>query len=121
MNVIYGLCGSGKSTIMKAILLAFDIRHKYFSKTEIGKITLKLFPNNDSINVMLNKENPLDTIKGYRCLIGDNFFDRMPKNKVPEICKEMRNLQMQILITASMIVDLSMFPEDTNIIFLDSF
>ncbi|MEM2112147.1 MAG: AAA family ATPase [Candidatus Bathyarchaeia archaeon] len=120
LNVIYGPCGSGKSTIVRAILLAFGIRHKYsFSKTVNGKITLKLFPDQHFINIMVNKENPLDAAKSYRCLIGDNFFDRIPKRMVPEICKEMKNLQIQTIITASMIVDPSMFPEDTNIIFLD--
>lgn len=79
INVIYGLCGSGKSTIVKAILMAFGIHHKYFfSKTVNGKITLKLVPEQDSINVMVNKENPFDATKGYRCLIGDNFLTEYP-------------------------------------------
>lgn len=119
INVIYGLCGSGKSTIARAILLAFGIRHKYFfSKTVNGKITLKLIPDQRSINIMVNKENPLDAAKGYGCLIGDDFFDRIPKRMITEICKEMKNLQIQIIVTASMIVDPSMLPQDTNMIFL---
>ena len=118
INVIYGPCGSGKSTILRAILLAFGIRHKYyFSKTINGKITLKLFPDQHSIHIMVNKENPFEAAKCYRCLIGDNFFDRIPKRMVPEICKEMENLKMQIIITASMMLDPSIFPEKTNIIF----
>ncbi|MEM3760281.1 MAG: hypothetical protein QXZ02_04110, partial [Candidatus Bathyarchaeia archaeon] len=65
-----------------------------------------------------NKENPLDAAKDYRCLIGDNFFDRIPKRMIPEICKEMKNLQMQAIITSLPMIDLSMFPEDTNVISL---
>jgi len=116
INVIYGLCGSGKSTIIRSILLAFGKRHTYFSKSKNGKIALKLFPDQDSISVIANQENPLDTVKGYRCLIGDDIFQRMSKSMISEICEEMKKLEIQIIITTSMIFDLSKFPKDTNAI-----
>lgn len=120
INVIYGLCGSGKSTIIRSILLAFGKRHTYFSKLKNGKITLKLFPDQDSINITTNQENPLKAVKGYRCLIADDILQRMPKNMISEICEEMKKLGIQIIITASIIFDLSEFPKDTNTIPLES-
>jgi post-segregation antitoxin (ccd killing protein) len=120
LNVIYGPCGSGKSTIIRSILLVFGKRHTYFSKSKNGKITLKLFPHQDSVNVTTNQENPLDAVRGYRCLIADDIFQRVPKSMISGLCEEMKKLEIQIIITTSMIFDLSKFPKDTNVISLKS-
>ncbi|MEM2129199.1 MAG: AAA family ATPase [Candidatus Bathyarchaeia archaeon] len=120
INVIYGLCGSGKSTIIRSILLAFGKRHTYFSKSRNGKITLKLFPDQDLVNITANPEDPIDAAKGYKCLIGDDIFQRMPKSMISGLCEEMKKLGIQIIITTSMIFDLSKFPEDANAIPLEN-
>jgi hypothetical protein len=115
-----GHCGSGKSTIIRSILFAFGKRHTYFSKSKNGKITLQLFPDQDSVSVITNEENPLDAVKGYRCLIADDIFQRVPKSRISGLCEEMKKLEIQIIITTSMIFDLSKFPKDTNVISLKS-
>jgi hypothetical protein len=120
LNVIYGPCGSGKSTIIRSILLVFGKRHTYFSRSKNGKITLKLFPDQDSVNVTTNQENPLDAVKSYRCLIADDIFQRVPKSMISGLCEEMKKLGIQIIITMSIASDVSKFPEDTNVISLKS-
>ena len=120
INMIYGLCGSGKSTIIRSILLVFGKRHTYFSKSKNGKITLELFPDQDSVSVITNQENPLDAVKGYRCLIADDIFQRAPKSMISGLCEEMKKLGIQIIITASIAPDLSKLPEDTNVIPLEN-
>jgi len=120
LNVIYGPCGSGKSTIVRSILFAFGKWHTYFSKSKNGKITLKLFPDQDSVKVTTNEENPLDAVKGYRCLIADDIFQRVPKSMISGLCEEMKKLEIQIIITASIAPDLSKLPEDINVIALEN-
>jgi ATPase subunit of ABC transporter with duplicated ATPase domains len=120
LNVIYGPCGSGKSTIIRSILFAFGKWHTYFSKSKNGKITLQLFPDQDSVKVTTNEENPLDAVKGYRCLIADDIFQRVPKSMISGLCEEMKKLGIQIIITTSIAPDLSKFPKDTNAIPLEN-
>jgi len=116
ISVIYGPSGSGKSTIVRPILLAFGKRHTYFPKSENGKITVKLFPSQELVNITVNDGKPLDAAKGYKCLIADNTFERVPKSMISGLSKEIKDLQIQVIATASIKIDPSMFPEDTNVI-----
>jgi len=120
INVIYGSSGSGKSIIVRSILLAFGKQHTYFTKSENGKITLKLFQDQDFVIVTTNERNSPDVARGYKCLVADNVFQRLPRSMIHAFCEEMKGLRIQIIVTASMAIDPSMFPEDTNIISLKS-
>jgi ATPase subunit of ABC transporter with duplicated ATPase domains len=115
MNVIYGSNASGKTTIIRSILLALSTRHNYFAESENGKVSVTLFPDQQSVIINTNEQNPSDLARGYKCLVMDDFFPRVPERMIPELLEEMQNLKIQIIVTA---IDLSKFPESINVIHL---
>jgi len=118
INVIFGLGGSGKSFIIRSILLAFGRHHKYFETSDGGKVTMKLFPNQASVNITTSVGNEADMTRGYRCLIMDDVFQKAPRDILPEICEEMKSLRIQIIATASAPIDPSKLPKNTHLITL---
>jgi hypothetical protein len=120
VNVIFGLGESGKSIIIRSILLAFGRRHKYFQTSDGGKVTLKLFPDQGLVSVTTSVENQSDIARGYRCLLADDVFQRAPRNMTQALCDEMKNLKIQIIVTASLPIDSSKLPKDTRVISLKS-
>ncbi|MEM3576834.1 MAG: AAA family ATPase [Candidatus Bathyarchaeia archaeon] len=111
INVIHGLCGSGKSTIIRSILYAFGIKHKYFTNRVLGEgtIEVKLFPGQDIINIKgISSER--DPLRGYQCLLADDSFDRIPKNMIPLLFAELKRLGIQIIIT-TLLIDPSKIPD----------
>ena len=120
VNVIFGLGGSGKSFIIRSILLAFGRHHKYFQTSDSGKVTLKLFPDQGSVSVTTSVENQSDITRGYKCLLADDIFQRAPRNMIPALYEEMKNLKIQIIVTTSLPIDSSKLPKDTRVISLKS-
>jgi len=120
LNVIFGLGGSGKSFIIRSILLAFGRRHKYFQTSDSGKVTLKLFPDQDSVNITTNARTEIDMMRGYKSLIMDDVFQRAPRDMVPEICEEIENHGIQMIATVSAPIDPSRLPRNTHMVTLRS-
>jgi len=121
INVIHGSCGSGKSTIIRSILCAFGIRHKYFTEKayDTGAISVKLFPGQDSIKIT-GMNSSQNTLKGYKCLIADDPLERIPKDIIVPLFAELKHLGIQIILTASLLIDVSQLPDDIHIITLQS-
>jgi len=117
INVIYGSCGSGKSTIIRSILYAFGIKHRYFTEKVLGegKITLRLFRDQDSISITGTGSLQSST-RGYQCLIADDPFERTPKNILTPLLAELKNLKIQIIATASLLIDPAELSKEINII-----
>jgi post-segregation antitoxin (ccd killing protein) len=117
VNLIYGPCGSGKSTIIRSILYAFGIRHKRFTERVLseGTITVKLFPGQDSINVM-GMESGQNALRGYQCLVADDSLERILKDMIAPLFAELKRLGIQIILTASPLIDVSKLPNDIRII-----
>ncbi|MGB9756176.1 MAG: AAA family ATPase [Candidatus Bathyarchaeales archaeon] len=116
INVIHGLCGSGKSTIIRSILYAFGIKHKYFTKRVLGEgtIEVKLFPRQDSIKIRgVSSEH--DPLRGYQCLLADDSFERIPKYMIPSLFAELKRLGIQVILT-TLLIDVSKMPDDICII-----
>jgi len=80
VNVVYGPGGSGKSTILRSILHAFGVRHKYFNTQ--GSIQVKTFPDHG------------------QCLLVDNLLGSMPTRTVAPLLKELNQLGVQVIVTA---------------------
>jgi len=116
-NIIHGSCGSGKSTIIRSIMFAFGIKHRYFTNRVFndGAITLRLFPNRDSISItgMYSAQN---YTRGYQCLIADDSLERLTKNMVVPFFAELKDLGIQVIITASLVIDVSQLSNDAHII-----
>ncbi|MEM3697472.1 MAG: AAA family ATPase [Candidatus Bathyarchaeia archaeon] len=119
INVIHGLCGSGKSTIIRSILYAFGIKHKYFTKRVLGEgtIEVKLFPGQDSIKIR-GFSSEQDPLRGYQCLLADDSFDRIPKDMITSLFEELKRLGIQIIIT-TLLIDPSKIP-DAHIITINN-
>lgn len=119
INAICGPNGSGKSTIVRSILYAFGRRHRYFSDraTNGGTIKLRLFPGQTSIDIT-DATNHENGTKGYGCLVADDPFSRLRKNMIVPLIKQLNCLGIQIIITASLLVNPTTFPENTHVISL---
>ena len=116
INVIHGLCGSGKSTLIRSILYAFGIKHKHFTERVLGEgtIEVKLFPGQNFINIkgISSEKHPL---KGYQCLLADDSFERIPKYMIPSLFAELKLLGIQTILT-TMLIDTSKIPDDIHVI-----
>jgi len=121
VSIIYGPNGSGKSILLRSILFAFGRRHKYFSKkvSSDGTIRLKLFPNQTSINIT-DTENQNSMAKGFKCLIADDLLARIPRKMVVPVLNKLNDLGIQVIITASLLVDRKKLPEHICIISLEN-
>jgi post-segregation antitoxin (ccd killing protein) len=117
INLIHGSCGSGKSTIIRSILYAFGIRHKHFTERVLseGTITVKLFPRQDFINVTGMKSGQ-NALRGYKCVVGDDSLERILKDMIAPFFAELKHLGIQIILTASPLIDTSKLPNDIRII-----
>jgi len=117
INVICGSCGSGKSTIIRSILFAFGIQHRYFTNRVFsdGTITLRLFPDQDSISIARTSSIQNFT-RGYQCLIADDSLERLPKNMIAPFFAVLNGLGIQVIITASLLIDTAGLQRDTHII-----
>jgi energy-coupling factor transporter ATP-binding protein EcfA2 len=100
VTVVYGPAGSGKSTVLRSILLAYGRRHKYFDERALcdGSITLKIFPGQDSVSLR-GLEDPGNLTKIYPCLIADDAFHRVNADMLGPVLCELNHLGIQIIIT----------------------
>ena len=100
----------GKGLAERLLLFAFGIRHRYFDDRTFnnGVITVKLFPDQTSIKVT--------GIRHPHCLVADQPFLGIPRNIALSLLSELRSLDIQIIITASLLIDTSKLPRDTHII-----
>ena len=57
-------------------------------------------------------------MRGYKCLIMDDVFQKVPRDMVPEICEEMKGHGIQIIATVSAPIDPSKLPKNTHLITL---
>lgn len=121
INLIHGLCGSGKSTIIRSILFAFGIRHRYFTEKayDTGTISVKVFPGQDSINIT-GMNSSQNTLRGYKCLIADDPLERIPKDMIVPLFAELKRLGIQIILTASLLIDTFKLPNGTHVIPLET-
>jgi len=119
INLVHGPCGSGKSTMIRSILCAFGIRHRYFTEKTFdrGAISVKVFPEQDSINIT-GMNSSQNTLRGYKCLIADDPLERTPKDMIVPLFAELKHLGIQIILTASLLIDVSQLSNDTHIITL---
>lgn len=117
INIIYGSCGSGKSTIIRSILYAFGIKHRYFTERVFGEgeIRLSLFLNQDSISITA-MESLQSSTRGYQCLIADDPFEKISKKILASLLIELKRLKIQIIATASLLIDPSELSNKTNVI-----
>jgi hypothetical protein len=119
INLIYGPCGSGKSTIVRSILLAFGFKHRYFTEEAFrdGPITLRLFPKQYSKNIT-GVDNSRNATRDYQCLIADAPLNRLPKNTIDPLFMELDRLKIQIIMTASLLIDTFTLSRDIHAIAL---
>ena len=115
LNIIYGSKQSGKTTIIHSILQALRFPHNYFSKSENGRISLTLFPDQQTININTYEKNSSDLPKGYKCLVMDDFLPSVNTNMMSELIEEMQNLKIQVIATAT---DPLKFPKNIHVISL---
>jgi hypothetical protein len=100
VNVIYGPGGSGKSWIVRSILLAFGRRHRYFDDRTSGHgtVTLKIFSDQNSMS-LTELESPGNLTKGYQCLIADDPFPRVNTHMLGPLLAELNHLGIQLILT----------------------
>ena len=117
INLVHGLCGSGKSTIIRSILYAFGIKHRYFTERVFGEgeIMLSLFPNQNSIGIT-GMGSLQSSTRDYQCLVADDPFERIPKNILTPLLAELKHLKIQIIATASLLIDPAELSKEINII-----
>ena len=120
INVIFGLGGSGKSFLIRSILFAFGRHHKYFQTPYGGRVTLKLFPDQDSVSVTTSADDQSDITRGHKCLLADGVFQRAPQHMIPALYTEVKNLKIQTIVTTSLPIDSSKLPKDAHVISLES-
>ena len=121
INLIHGTCGSGESTIIRSILYAFSIRHRYFTEKafDTGTISVKVFPGEDSINIK-DTHSSQNTLRGYKCLIADDPLERIPKDMIVPLFAELKHLGIQIILTASLLIDTFKLSNGTHVIPLET-
>jgi len=56
--------------------------------------------------------------RGYQCVIADEPLERLPRNIIPPFFAELKRLKVQIIITASLLIDESIIPRDLHVISL---
>jgi len=117
-NLIVGPGGSGKSFILRSILLAFGKQHTSFQTLGNGKVMVKLFKDQDLTTITINAEDKLDLARGYRCLLLDDAFHSVSEGMVSEIFSELQKLRLQTIMATSRLMDPSKLPEGTNIVLL---
>ncbi len=122
LNVIYGPGGSGKSYILRSILFAFGRRHRYFSKSSYsnGAVKLKLFRNQNSINIS-DYENLDNLTKGYGCWVADDSLRQIPRKMGVQILNELAGLGIQAIITIRHKGYLETLPKQAHIISLENY
>jgi hypothetical protein len=54
--------------------------------------------------------------KGYQCLIADDSLERLPKNMIALFFAELNDLGIQVIITASLLIDTAGLQRDIHII-----
>jgi predicted ATP-dependent endonuclease of OLD family len=118
INVISGPKESGKSTIIRCILLAFGLKHVRFPNSTFGNgtIKLKLFSDQDFISITWKNARENAT-RGYRCLLADDPLERLSTNMIAPLFTELKRLGIQIIMTAS-IEKTSQIPKGIHIISL---
>jgi ATPase subunit of ABC transporter with duplicated ATPase domains len=119
VNIIHGANGSGKSTIVRAILLAFGRQHKHFSNVERAKISLELFPNQSTISIMPELKRHNSFTNGYKCLVADDMLQATSAEMTPAIFHELSTLKIQSIVTLRS-VDPSFLPRNANLLSLQS-
>lgn len=125
INIIIGPFGSGKSTIVKSILLVFGQRiHRWheminIQSTENAQVSVGLFKDNCSVLTLSSQEN-IDSTKGYKSLVVDDaFFDVQEEEMIYDILNELAKLKIQVILATSRVKDNSKFPSNTNILRLN--
>ena len=93
--MIYGVGASGKTTIVRSILLVFGKRHKLFPKSDNGVITLKLFPDQVSLRIKANDQAQDDFSEDYKCFIGDGIMQSAPMEMATAILQELHKFEIK--------------------------
>lgn len=119
VNVIYGSNASGKSTIIRSILLPFGNKHSSFSNKLLknGTITLELFPN--QISITIRGMEYWEKMEGYQCMLADDPFARFDQDTFGLLVNELNRLDIQSIVTANTSLDTDAFPKGTCIISLN--
>jgi hypothetical protein len=82
-----------------------------------GTITAKLFLGQDFINVTSMKSGQ-NALRGYQCLVADDSLERIRKDMIAPLFIELKRLGIQIILTASPLIDTSKLPNDIHILTL---
>jgi len=109
MNLICGPNSSGKSTIIRSILLVFGKQHEHFALSKNGEVTLKLFPEQSSISLVTSDKSQ-ELMNGYQCLIADDILQTATADVTSALFQELSKLKIQSIITASTL------PKNTNLL-----
>lgn len=121
VNLIYGPIGSGKTTILQSLLLAFGVEHQLNNQARIGGvITLNLFPAQTSI-IISDNESTEDITKRYRCVLADDVFEHLTMEQKTQVLDEFNRLNLQTIATASPVLRRNDIPLDAYFFTLENY
>lgn len=120
LNIIYGQGGSGKSYILRSIMFAFGRKPKFYNLSSDGKITLKIFSNQESIELS-DFKNLNNLTKGFRCWIADAPMNTLNAERISEILPELNKLGIQMILTVRNEDQIQNAPKGSKIISLKSY
>jgi len=112
VNLVSGGNASGKSTLLRSILYAFGISHRYFTQESVGggEIELVLYPGQSTVKISGELVS-----HGYQCIVIDDAFLRVADDVRVQLIGELEKLGIQVILAALDTDDLSCYPNAKTI------